>query len=60
YNGRWFTSISGWKAEPATVAATGAPSSNPLDPPATPAAPDFQAVPPTDLNQSEPNDDLPF
>lgn len=59
YNGRWFTSISGWKAEPATVEGSGS-TNGPLDPPATTKAPEFQAVPPTDLNQSEPNDDLPF
>ncbi|MDE6113980.1 DUF3127 domain-containing protein [Barnesiella sp. WM24] len=56
YNGRWFTSISGWKVEPAGQP-QGVPSAAPQDfpgaapfPPA-PAAPDLSA---------DPSDDLPF
>ena len=56
YNGRWFTSISGWKAEKigdgqgAAPMQNAAPVSNPGIPSA-PAAPDFG---------SSDNDDLPF
>ena len=60
YNGRWFTSIRGWKSEPASVAA---PATAPMmggqafpEPPVAPAAPTaFPGV-------SEPSatDDLPF
>lgn len=54
YNGRWFTSIRGWKAEPAAAATAAAPAANPaVDPYA--GAP---AVPP--IGAQSPNDDLPF
>ena len=61
YNGRWFTSIDGWKVEPATApAAPGAPA--PVYG-AAPAAPAYgapaPAAPMPDLTP-EPNDDLPF
>ena len=55
YNGRWFTSISGWKVEPAgqpqAAAAPGQdfPGAAPFPPAA--AAPDLSA---------DPSDDLPF
>lgn len=52
YNGRWFTSISGWKVEPA-----GAPAAA-----AAPVADFPGAVPPPpapDLS-ADPSDDLPF
>lgn len=55
YNGRWYTSISGWKSEPAVTQSV----PDPLTPP-TAAPVNFQPVQPADLNQSEPNDDLPF
>lgn len=64
YNGRWFTSIRGWKAEQvdenATVAtaapmapATQAPAAPQYDVPATPAAP-------ADFGAPTSEDDLPF
>ena len=54
YNGRWFTSIRGWEAEPVDAAA--APAAAPFEPAATPGA-----VPPTPAMQpSDPNEDLPF
>lgn len=55
YNGRWFTSISGWKVEPAGQPAAGQapaadfPGAAPFPP--APAAPDLSA---------DPSDDLPF
>lgn len=61
YEGRWYTSISGWKAEPADVAQSSAqqpfspataPIANTNFPPAS-----VQSEP---LGASEPNDDLPF
>lgn len=58
YNGRWFTSIRGWKAE----APTAAPA--PAAPFGTPAADPFAAapgaVPPPPAMPSAPTDDLPF
>ncbi len=71
YQGRWFTSIRGWKAEPAT----GAPAQQPQYPQqpqyAQPAAPAYQqplahdpfapgAVPPPPAAPAAPSDDLPF
>lgn len=56
YNGRWFTSIRGWKSEAANVA-PGASVSAPA-----PAANSFGAAPaPAPFTPSaDPNDDLPF
>ncbi|MDE5704833.1 DUF3127 domain-containing protein [Muribaculum sp.] len=56
YNGRWFTSIDGWKVEP--VAAPVAPG---MPAPAAPVygAPAAPVAPMPDLSP-EPNDDLPF
>lgn len=55
YNGRWFTSIDGWKVEPAAApAAPGAPAAPAYGAPAPTAA-----APMPDLTP-EPNDDLPF
>lgn len=56
HNGRWFTSISGWKVDKLPAGGS-APAAAPAPPtygaPATPApAPDFTA--------SDPSDDLPF
>jgi len=58
YNGRWYTSIRGWKSEPAAAAAPAvAPGQAFPEPPATATAP---AAPfPTDLGTSQ-GDDLPF
>lgn len=56
YNGRWFTSIDGWKVEPVSApAAPGMPAQ------AVPAygAPAAPVAPMPDLSP-EPNDDLPF
>lgn len=57
YNGRWFTSIRGWKAEkstPGTTQDTNPPVQAPgaYPPPPAPAYPEITA--------SEPSDDLPF
>ncbi|MDE6628355.1 MAG: DUF3127 domain-containing protein, partial [Muribaculaceae bacterium] len=56
YNGRWFTSIRGWKSEPAVAAAAypGAPAAAPAAFP-EPAAPAFPAA-----SEPAPTDDLPF
>lgn len=71
YNGRWYTSIRGWKAEkvdPNAVAAAAAAGTPPAAlPPAAGLAPDGPApvandnVPPaTDFSQPSGDDDLPF
>lgn len=58
YNGRWFTSIRGWKSEPATAAApVAAPGQAFPEPPVAPSAP--AAAYPTDLGSNK-EDDLPF
>lgn len=71
YQGRWYTSIRGWKYEdPATTpvsvpqpdasAYPGAPAAAPVYPGA-PAAPVYPgAVPPPPMTPSQPTDDLPF
>ncbi len=58
YNGRWYTSISGWRAEgvdeggaAARAPAAAAPAQNPYGAP---------TIPPVDLAPSSPSDDLPF
>ncbi|MDE6266970.1 MAG: DUF3127 domain-containing protein [Muribaculaceae bacterium] len=55
YNGRWFTSISAWKAEKidgtSAPGATQQPANQGFNKPAPPAAPDFG---------SDETDDLPF
>lgn len=54
YNGRWYTSIRGWRAEPADAApAAAAPAAPSYSAPAAPAAP----VPPITSTEA---DDLPF
>ncbi|MDD7052467.1 MAG: DUF3127 domain-containing protein [Bacteroidales bacterium] len=67
YNGRWYTSIRGWKAEPADAQApvyAGAPAGAPavggvpVQPAAAPAAPAAPA--PDFMNESSNADDLPF
>lgn len=54
YQGRWYTSIRGWKSEPATAAATGMPTppapQNAFPEPMAPAAPSATSA----------TDDLPF
>lgn len=58
YNGRWFTSIRGWKSEPATATApVAAPSQAFPEPPVAPSAP--AATYPADLGSNK-EDDLPF
>lgn len=64
YNGRWYTSIRGWKSEPvAATGATAAPGQAFPEPPINPApaAPQFPTAPaapyPADNNGG---DDLPF
>ena len=54
YNGRWFTSIRGWEAEPVDAAA--APAAAPFEPAATPGA----VPPPPAMQPSDPNEELPF
>lgn len=56
YNGRWFTSIRGWKSEPAAAAAP-YPGAQPAAPAAfpEPAAPAFPTA-----SEPAPTDDLPF
>lgn len=60
FNGRWYTSIRGWKSEPATAAA---PNTMTPPPPAgafpTPAAPAAPAAFPG-VSEPAPTDDLPF
>ncbi len=56
FNGRWYTSIRGWKAEPADNAAQ--PAAQPYQAPAA-AAPAPGAFPPPPMS-AEPADDLPF
>lgn len=67
YNGRWYTSIRGWKAEPADAQApvyAGAPAGAPavggapVQPAAVPAAPAAPA--PDFMNEPSNADDLPF
>lgn len=63
YNGRWYTSIRGWKAEPADAQApvyAGAPAVGgaPVQPAAAPAAPAAPA--PDFMNEPSNADDLPF
>ena len=67
YNGRWYTSIRGWKAEPAYAQApvyAGAPAGAPavggvpVQPAVAPAAPAAPA--PDFMNEPSNADDLPF
>ena len=70
YNGRWFTSIRGWKAEkvdPNALAAANAAQNQPAYQPAPGPAPAGPApvatatvVPQADFNQPADGDDLPF
>lgn len=70
YQGRWFTSIRGWKAEPADtapVAGTQAPAAAPMQAAPAPAAPyaapantGFDAAPAADFGAPSSEDDLPF
>ncbi len=63
YNGRWFTSIRGLRAEPLSAgqapAMPGAPAAMPQH--QAPAAPaNMGGAPAVDLSQVQPTDDLPF
>lgn len=62
YNGRWYTSIRGWKAEAAAAAAAAeGPQQGPAVAAAAPAAPAGAPVPPPPaFNTPEASDDLPF
>lgn len=62
YNGRWFTSIRGWKSEPAAaVGAAPAPIAASQAFPEPPvSAPAYSAPAYPGANESAPNDDLPF
>lgn len=60
YNGRWYTSIRGWKAEAAAAAAAAAegPQQGPAVAAAAPAG--APVPPPPAFNTPEASDDLPF
>ena len=59
YNGRWYTSIRGWKAEAAAAAAAAeVPQQGPAVAAATPAG--APVPPPPAFNTPEASDDLPF
>lgn len=59
YNGRWYTSIRGWKAEAATAAAAAeGPQQGPAVAAAAPAG--APVPPPPAFNTPEASDDLPF
>lgn len=63
YNGRWYTSIRGWKSEPANGAAPAAPEPFPTEAPigyGQPAAPGAVPPPPPVMPAQEATDDLPF
>lgn len=60
YNGRWFTSIRGWKAEPANQPAAAAGAYGAPVPPAPAAAPAPAPAPAPFTPSADPNDDLPF
>lgn len=55
YNGRWYTSIRGWKSEPATGAPMAAPA-----PAAGQAFPEPPAAPAFPSSEPSATDDLPF
>lgn len=59
YNGRWFTSIRGWKSEPVTAGMGAAPAAMPMGGQAFPEPP---AAVPGGFPTAEPSatDDLPF
>ena len=58
YNGRWYTSIRGWKAEAAAAAAAEVPQQGPAVAAAAPAG--APVPPPPAFNTPEASDDLPF
>ena len=59
YNGRWYTSIRGWKAEAAAAAAAAeGPQQGPAVAAAAPAG--APVPPPPAFNTPEASDDLPF
>lgn len=59
YNGRWYTSIRGWKAEAAAAAAAAeVPQQGPAVAPNAPAG--APVPPPPAFNTPEASDDLPF
>lgn len=58
YNGRWYTSIRGWKAEAAAAAAAEGPQQGPAVAAAAPAG--APVPPPPAFNTPEASDDLPF
>lgn len=58
FNGRWYTDISGWRAEEVTAGAASMPAAAGVQPSA--GAPYTPPVAPIDLDQNGPTDDLPF
>ena len=59
YNGRWYTSIRGWKSEPAPMPGVAGAPAPAFPEPAAPAAPAYGSPFPG-ATESAPNDDLPF
>ena len=59
YNGRWYTSIRGWKSEPAAMPGVAGAPAPAFPEPAAPAAPAYGSPFPG-ATESAPNDDLPF
>ena len=59
YNGRWFTSIRGWKADQVDESAAAAAPVAPAQEPMAPAAP-YSAAPAADFGATASEDDLPF
>lgn len=57
YNGRWFTSISGWRAEPVQGTDSAA---TPQQVAAAPNPYDAPVIPTAELSAPTPTDDLPF
>ncbi len=55
FNGRWYTDIRAWKAEPAQAATSASTGVNPVMPGAVPPP-----AAPMGMPQSDPGDDLPF
>jgi hypothetical protein len=56
YNGRWYTSIRGWKSEKLT----GAPAQQVAQQPVQAGMPDSMVPPPPVVPQADSSDDLPF
>lgn len=60
YNGRWFTSIRGLRAEPLSAATAQQPAGAMAQPQQSPVQQSMGGAPAVDLSQTQPTDDLPF